>query len=249
MTDQVWYWIYIASMAAGAILFAAWSRDPRDVPQYEYYVAILIPIWSGLAYTAMSFGQGIIEVGGQTIYLARYLDWLVTTPLLLFLLASTGMFFRPLDKTTISLLIGLDIIMILSGLFADLTVREPIQWFWYGVGCVCLLAIIALVWGRVRREAYAHNTEIGDAYTRVAAFLSVLWIAYPAIWALGPSGLDVLGRSTEIALFVIVPIISKVGFSIYDLTELRKLAPKYAHLDQEDERARLRDKASGQPAT
>ena len=249
MSDQSWLLIYIAAMAGGAILFGIWSRNPRDVPQYEYYVAMLIPIWSGLAYTAMAFGQGIIEVEGQTIYLARYLDWLVTTPLLLFLLASTGMFFRPLDKTTISLLIGLDVIMILSGLFADLTVREPVQWFWYAVGCICLAAIVMIVWGRIRREAYAHDKEIGDAYTRVAAFLSILWVAYPLIWALGPSGLGIIGRSLEVALFVIVPIVSKVGFSIYDLTELRKLAPKFKHLDEENVNARLRHEPAGNPST
>ena len=241
MTDEMWLWLYIACMSSGAILFGIRSRSPRQVPQYEYYVAMFIPIWSGLAYTAMAFDQGIIDIGGQTIYLARYLDWLVTTPLLLFLLASTGMFFRPLDKTTIAVLIGLDVIMILSGLFADLTQRAPVQWFWYCVGCVCLAAIVSIVWGRVRREAYAHNREIGDAYTRVATFLSVLWLAYPLIWGLGPSGVGIIGRSLEVVLFVIVPIVSKVGFSIYDLSELRKLAPRFSHLDEKDRSSRLRE--------
>lgn len=240
MTETAWLWLYVACMAAGALLFATWSRDPRQVPQYEYVIAIFIPVWSGLAYTAMAFGQGIVEVDGRNVHVARYLDWLVSTPLLLVALASTGMFFRPLDKATIATLIGLDVIMILSGLFADLTVRPGVQWFWYINGCVCLALILYLLWGRVRREAYAHNAEIGGAYSRVATYFTALWLGYPLIWALGPSGVGLFGRETDVALFVILPIFSKVGFSIYDLYELRKLAPRYPEFDQFNPEARQR---------
>ena len=240
MTEAAWLWFYVVCMAAGALLFFVWSRNPKGVPHYEYAVAIVISVWSGLAYAAMAFDQGIIEIAGRDVCLARYLDWIVTTPLILFLLASTGMFFRPLDKTTIGTLIGLDVIMIVSGLFADLTVREPIQWFWYLVGCVCLLLILSIIWGRVRREAYAHNADIGKAYTRVATYFTVLWFCYPLVWALGPSGIGLLGSQTEVALFVILPVLSKVGFSIYDLYELRKLAPRYPEFDEKNEKSTLR---------
>ena len=240
MSETTWLWFYVACMAAGAVLFTVWSRNPKGVPQYEYAVATFIPVWSGLAYTAMALGQGIIVVDGQEVYLARYLDWIVTTPLLLFVLASSGMFFRPLDKTTIATLIGLDVIMILSGLFADLTARGPVQWFWFIVGCVCMGLIFWILWDRVRREAFAHNDDIGRSYTKLAAVFTGLWCGYPLIWALGPSGLGVFGGGVTVALFVLLPIVSKVGFSIYDLHELRKLAPRYPQFDETDPDARLR---------
>lgn len=235
MASTGWQWFYVACMAAGALLFIAWSRNPRSVPHYEYAIAIFIPVWSGLAYMAMALGQGVLEVDGRTVYVARYLDWLVTTPLLLVALASTGMFFRPLDRSTIATLVGLDVIMILSGLFADLTTRSDVQWLWFAIGCLCLVLILTLTWGRLRREAYAHNAEIGRSFDRVAGLLTGLWFGYPLIWALGPSGLGVLASDTELVLFVLLPIVSKVGFSIYDLRELRRLAPKFA--EQFDERS------------
>lgn len=228
MTQTAWLWFYVACMAAGAVLFAVWSRDPKRVPQYEYVVAILIPVWSGLAYAAMAMGQGIVVVDGREIYVARYADWIVTTPLILVALASTAMFFRPLDKSLIATLVGLDVIMILSGLFADLTTRPDVQWVWFTVGCVCLALIVWITWGRLRREAYAHNAEIGRSYTKVAGLLTALWVGYPTVWALGPSGVGLLGSSTEVVLFVLLPILSKVGFSIVDLHELRRLAPLHA---------------------
>ncbi len=47
-TQTVLHGIYVAAMAAGALLFTAWAFNPRGVPRYEYAVAIIIPIWIGL---------------------------------------------------------------------------------------------------------------------------------------------------------------------------------------------------------
>lgn len=223
MTDSAWLWLYVASMAAGALLFFVWGRRPSGVPQYEYTNAMIIPIWSGLAYMAMALGQGTIETVGGTVYYARYIDWLVTTPLLLWALASTAMFYRPLDPALIAGLMFIDVVMILSGLIADLTPEPGIKWLWYINGCVCLALIVWIVWGPLRRIAFDQKRELGTAYVKVAAMLTVLWIGYPTIWALGPSGIGLFGRETDIALFVLLPILSKVGFSIVDLHELRRL--------------------------
>ena len=53
------YVVYLVSMAAGALLFVTWSRDPRGVSAWEYLVAAIIPVWSGLAYLAMATGNGV----------------------------------------------------------------------------------------------------------------------------------------------------------------------------------------------
>ena len=90
---SLFYWLYVASMAGGAFYFWTLSRRPKGVPQYEYLVAIFIPVWSGLAYLAMAMGQGQVEIAGQTAYYARYLDWMVSTPLLLLALSFTAMQF------------------------------------------------------------------------------------------------------------------------------------------------------------
>ena len=41
--QEIFTWLYVAGMAAGVLLFWAWSRDPRGVPQYEYLIAMFIP--------------------------------------------------------------------------------------------------------------------------------------------------------------------------------------------------------------
>lgn len=224
--ETLWLWFYVACMALGAAFIIAWSRNPKGVPHFEYAAAAFIPVWSGLAYMASALGQGIMEVGGRPVYLTRYADWLVTTPLLLACLAWTAMFYTRKHASLIVVLMGADVIMILSGLIADLTTAEPLKWLWFTIGCVCLMVIFYTTWGPLRRIANAQGDELGRIYVRVATFLSVLWVGYPTIWALGPSGLGVIGRSTDVALFVLLPILSKVGFSIFDLSELRKLGAR-----------------------
>lgn len=222
--------LYVACMAGGALLFYTWSRSPRGVPQYEYAIATFIPVWSGLAYLAIAFGQGTVVVAGSPVHVARYLDWLVTTPLLLLALALTAMFrSERKDTTLIAALLGADVVMILAGLIADLTPGGPVQWIWYGIGCAALLVIFALAWGPLRRIAEAHGEDLGRAYRGVATFLTVLWIGYPLGWALGPSGLGFWDGSVDMWWFVLLPILSKVGFSIYDLGALRRLGSHPAH--------------------
>jgi len=223
MTESVWQGLYITCMALGALLFIAWSRQPRGVPASEYLIATAIPVWSGLAYLSLLLGQGTVEVDGQTTYYARYIDWAVTTPLLLTALALTAMF-RQVKKnyTLIGALIFSDLVMIGSGLVADLSTGSA-RTIWFLCGVVAFLIVLGLIWGPVRALAARDGADLKGVYDKSAGFLSVLWVAYPTIWALGPSGIDLLSQPVETALFVIVPVLSKVGFSIVDLSGLRGL--------------------------
>lgn len=223
MTESIWQGLYITCMALGALLFIAWSRQPRGVPASEYLIATAIPVWSGLAYLGLLLGQGTVEVDGQTTYYARYIDWAVTTPLLLTALALTAMFRQARKNyTLIGALVFSDLVMIGSGLVADLSTGSA-RTVWFLCGVVAFLIVLGLIWGPVRALAARDGADLKAVYDKSAGFLSVLWVAYPTIWALGPSGIDLLSQPVETALFVIVPVLSKVGFSIVDLSGLRGL--------------------------
>ncbi len=212
-------------MAAGALLFFIWSRNPRGVHESEYTVAILIPVWSGLVYLAMSYGMGQTEIAGQTTYWGRYVDWVVTTPLLLLALALTAMHrLERRDAALLWALVGTDVIMILCGLVADLS-TGPARAVFFLCGTAALLVILWMTWGPLRQLAYRQGDDLGKVYTTVATLLSVLWMAYPTIWWLGPSGSGIIGQGLETWLYVIVPVVSKVGFSAVDLYLLRQLSP------------------------
>jgi bacteriorhodopsin len=221
--QQLLIWGYVALMGAGALAFWMMSRRPAGVPGLEYMVALLIPVWSGAAYMAMGAGQATVEVAGRTVYYARYIDWAVTTPLLLLALALTAMYRGPKSKTLIAGLMASDVIMILSGLVADLS-EGPMRFVWFTFGCVTFAIILYMIWWPLYDIAKSRGPRHAQSFRNLALFLSVLWFIYPISWYIGPSGIGLVGSTTDWFLFTVTPFFSKVVFSLYDLSILRRLS-------------------------
>ncbi|MGF1498768.1 MAG: bacteriorhodopsin [Elainellaceae cyanobacterium] len=220
--------IYVIAMAIGATYFILLSRNPRGVPRYEYLVATFIPIWSGLAYLSMALPQGELEQGkveiaGQIVHYARYLDWIVSTPLLLLALAWTAMHYVSKDWTLIASLMGIQVIVVLTGLIADLSAIGWVRLLWYSIGVVAFLVLLGMVWGPLRRKSRGQEPALARFFDRLTTYFTVLWICYPIVWILGTSGFGVIGQTFETFLFCLIPFFSKVGFSFIDLHGLRSL--------------------------
>jgi len=141
----------------------------------------------------------------------------VTTPLLLLALSLTAMYRGPKSKTLIVGLIGTDIIMILSGLVADLS-GEPMRFVWFTFGCMSFLVILYLIWGPLHTIAKSRGPEHRRSFVQLATFLTVLWVIYPTTWLIGPSGLGWVGSTTDWVLFTVTPFFSKVVFSLLDIS-------------------------------
>jgi bacteriorhodopsin len=151
----------------------------------------------------------------------------VTTPLLLVALALTAM--HALERKRWGVVVALvvaDVAMITCGLAADLMTSSALRFGLYGLGVAALLVVIGLVWGPLRSMALQQPEPMARVHKEVALLLSVLWVGYPTIWILGPSGLGLFGDSTDTMLFVLLPILSKVGWSAVDLARLRRLSER-----------------------
>lgn len=221
--QSLFSWLYVAGMAIGALYFWVLSRHPRGVPQYEYLTAIFIPIWSGLAYMAMAINQGKVEVAGQVAHYARYIDWVVTTPLLLLALSLTAMQFIKKDWVLIGALMGTQVVVVITGLIADLSARDWVRYLWYICGVVAFFIVLRGIWGPLRAKSKLQGPALAKLYDRLLIYFTVFWVAYPVVWIIGPSGFGLIGQTLDTALFCLLPFFSKVGFSILDLQGLRDL--------------------------
>src|SRR5450432_879843 len=74
----------------------------------------------------------------RQIFWARYVDWSVTTPLLLLDLA----FLAGLNGADIIVAIVADVIMILTGLFAAFGSTKTQKWGYYAMGCVAYIIVV-----------------------------------------------------------------------------------------------------------
>jgi bacteriorhodopsin len=173
----------------------------------------------------MALGGGLLD-DGHPVHWARYADWAVSAPLLLIALGLTATHALPhRHPALMAALVGTNVVVILSGFFADLAapwLRYPL----FALGTLALLAVLALIHGPLRAVARRQPDGLYHTYREAALVLSLLWVGYPVIWLLGPSGIGRLGATTDTALFVLLSIASKVGWSMLDLGRLRALGAR-----------------------
>jgi len=147
----------------------------------------------------------------RQVYWARYVDWALTTPLLLldlFFLAGTS-------GGHIIMAIIADIIMILTGLFAAYgSEHNPQKWGWYTIACI---AFIFVVWHLVLNgglAARAKSSGLGKFYGAISAYTIVIWLVYPIIWGVA-DGARILSVNQEIIAYAVLDILAKPVFGAW----------------------------------
>ena len=204
-------WIVCAIMILGCFAFIAMSARSRDNNRHFFYASAFIPLVAATLYFAMASGYGTLVQGGHTFYFARYLDWFITTPLLLLDLALVALPRFPGRSALIGILIGSDVYMIATGFVASY-IRADYRWAWFGFSCVGFLGVLYIVGTRLMSGARQRDAQVTRLVTTLASILVVLWFCYPVVWALGQEGFGVISPFWEAILYGLLDICAKVGF-------------------------------------
>jgi bacteriorhodopsin len=117
----------------------------------------------------------------RQILWARYIDWSVTTPLLLLDLA----FLAGVNGADIIVAIVADVLMILTGLFAAFGDNKIQKWGYYTMGCVFYIVIVYILAVGGRKTAAAKNAKTAKFFAAIGGFTFILWTLYPVVWGLG----------------------------------------------------------------
>lgn len=151
-----------------------------------------ITTFATISYFAMAVGDGIsyntiklkhtqkhfpdtYTTVKREVYWARYVDWSVTTPLLLLDLA----FIAGLSGANILVAVVADVIMILTGLFAAFTVEGSPKWGWYAMACLAYLVVIYQLGVNGRGVVKNKNKKTATFFASIAGFTLILWTIYP----------------------------------------------------------------------
>jgi bacteriorhodopsin len=214
VTETTWFWIGTVGMALGAaVIFALGKRRTPDEEAHTV-VHVLVTVVAACSYLAMAFRQGGWDHGGRTFWYARYLDWSITTPLLLLGLAMTALHGAHRRPALVAALLGADVLMIATGLFSGLSEDPTHRFAWFLVSTGTFLAVYAALFGPLRREAAARDDRRHRAYNRNTAILAGLWGVYPIVVALGPHGAEVITATTETGWITVVDLLAKVVYGI-----------------------------------
>ena len=217
MDGHIWLWIAFWGMTLGFIAIAAMGRSKAGQVTGSHVAHTFVPGIAAIFYLLMALGQGemTIEGGARVFYFARYLDWSVTTPLLLIGLAFTALGDLKGNTAVVAAAVGADIMMIVTGFFSGASpAGSHAKWAWYLISCGAFAAVYYVLWGPMLKLAKARSAQIGRVYTRNAAILSVLWLLYPVVFLLGSEGLNVVGAAAVLAAFAILDLLAKVGYGL-----------------------------------
>jgi len=236
-TQEMWLWVGTIGMALGALAIGLIGRTLGEHAHHAVASFFVCAI-AAVAYLLMARGQGdilvtqtdvlVTHVGtmaattGKVVFVARYVDWVVTTPLLLIGLIGVAIK-QGKGRALVTTAIGADILMIVTGLFGALSFDDTNKYTWFVISCLFFLIVLAIVWGPVRAAASAAGGATAALYSKLLGILTVLWFVYPVLWLLGSEGSDTIGLNSEVAVFAVIDLLAKVGFGLLLVTGAKKL--------------------------
>ncbi|MEI7522423.1 MAG: bacteriorhodopsin [Candidatus Saccharibacteria bacterium] len=222
-TSMDWLNIGLWGMITGALAIGLLSMTLRKEDRHHAILAGWITVTAATSYYALTTGFGDLTVNGHILHVARYADWVITTPLLLASLVVVALpRNKSKDRTSILAgIIGLDVFMIVTGLFATLTDN---RWPWYIFSCVALVLVAFMLYVVVLNESKkVAGDKITKIYIPLTFFLSVLWFAYPVVWYLAGTGVGTITAQTEAAMYAVLDVTAKAGFGLILLASIKFL--------------------------
>jgi len=216
---ELWAAIGAIALAAGTLPSVYFALNEPENRRY-YAIHAANTAIAAVSYTLTSQGIGTLSVDGASFYTPRYVDWLLTTPLLILymtLLCKPG-------KQIYGLLIGLDVALILLGIAAIFT-TGTLSLALFGAGTLAYLALAYLLVVELPARATFETDRVAMVFTKLRNVTVVLWTMYPIVWLLAPVGYGYLLPNTEMMVVVYLDIITKVGFAVFALLGRDALNP------------------------
>jgi bacteriorhodopsin len=219
MTVEFWLWFGTIGMSIGLVgLFFPMQKNKTESEQNDSIAHFLVPLIAMTLYLLMALGHGsVLLPSGREFFFARYIDWVVTTPLLLLSLVAGAL--KGSVRKHGGLIAGLvisDVYMIVTGLVAGWTDDPTLKWWFYALSCLSFVAIYALLWGPFKK--LAETSPEGAHYRKKAAALSLVWLAYPVVFLIGQEGLRLWSPVVDAGLFTILDLTAKVLYGFWAIS-------------------------------
>ncbi len=194
--------LLVGVVVALALLF----DDAVEPGRGQFAWLLVIPGFAALAYLLMAAEIGVVTINGNDVYLLRYVDWLVTTPILV---GYVGYVAGAPRKWIVGVALA-DAAMILTGLGATLATGIG-TWIGFGVSAgfhAVLLGVLYLVFPQYARD----NPGRRRLFKILQNHVGLLWIAYPVIWLASPAGVTAIGAVGTSMIIAYLDAVAKTPY-------------------------------------
>nr|AHH02156.1 protein 102 [synthetic construct] len=197
----------LLSVTTVILIYKAFNSD---IERRKYFFACtFICGISTYAYFAMLSGQGWTAISGcRQFFYARYVDWVLTTPLTILVLGLVA----GVELEVIAAVAGADVLMIVCGYMGAVSVVTTVKWFWYIFGLIMFIPVVYSL-ARVFRETVLNrkDPEMIQLYGKLAWLTIIIWAFYPVVW-LFSEGFASFSVSFEVVGYTIMDLIAKCLF-------------------------------------
>lgn len=203
----------IGLLAGVGVVFALMRSSRVDADRGKFAWLFVIPGFAALSYVLMAANIGVVTVGGNDVYIFRYVDWIVTTPLLV---GYVGYVAGAPKKWILGVAVA-DALMISIGFGATLATGIA-TWIGFAVSGgfhVVLLAILYLVFPRFARQ----HPERYRLFKILQNHVGLLWLAYPALWLASPAGLSYVSAVGTAMVIAYIDLVAKTPYVYFVWSE------------------------------
>lgn len=212
------FWLACVCMGAGTVFF---FLERSNVPPKYRSTLTVAGLVTGIACFHYYRMAGIYE-GGSFPTEYRYIDWILTTPLLLIkfpLLLGLG----AKGKRLLTQLVVLDVFMIVTAYIAEVSaVGSGSWWAFFLVACVAELLIVATLYFRIGDALLDAPAPISRSVRTMRAFILVGWAIYPIGFLMALAGDN--GGALREMFYNVADVINKVGFGLVAYAGIRAIA-------------------------
>lgn len=202
------FWLACVCMGAATVFF---FLERSNVPAKYRTTLTVSGLITGIACFHYYKMAGVYEGGGfPTEY--RYIDWIVTTPLMLIkfpLLLGLG----SRGKKLFTQLVGLDLVMIATAYIAEVSaVGSAGWWSFFLAACVAELLIVATLYFKMNDAILDSPQPISKAVRLMRSFIVIGWAIYPIGFLMALTGES--GSALRELFYNVADVINKVGFGM-----------------------------------
>lgn len=241
-----WLWLVFAVMCIVAIGIAVASLRVHSQERVLHLFNVAILTTAAIAYFCMASDLGNVKIvaaqgklGFRRVWYVRYIDWMITTPLLLAeLLLGAGS-----PMTIILSSVFADEVMIITGLLGSL-VPVPSRWVFYAFGCVAMLWVFWNIVSGVSSAEKMGGATARRHYTILSTYLVILWILYPIVWIFS-EGSNTISATSEMVVYGILDILAKPVYAILTLFVHRNTSMSQWGLGTESRLERIEQQQHG----
>jgi len=201
------YGIAVAAFLVGTgIVARLYLSLDGSVHQLPLAGLAIIPVFAGLSYAGMALGIGTAEFGGTTLVGLRYVDWLVTTPLLVGYIG----YVAGASRRSIAGVMIADALMIAVGVGAVVT-DGMLKWGLFALSSCFHLSLFGYLYVVFPRQVPDAPMQQG-LFDLLKNHIGLLWIAYPFVWLMGPAGLGFAGFVGVSLTYAFLDVLAKVPY-------------------------------------